>query len=125
MPPRQDDPTIRDDELLWRRILPEWVHVNPDGSTRPSSVAFIDRRSGEVSVHRAELTDLDLVRAVRPTDSVVEVTAGFVRSLGCIIAADPKPDDPSHALICPSPSKAIARKLAEHARWIIQPPSGS
>lgn len=122
MPPRQDDPTVRDDEVLWRRILPEWLHANPDGSVRPSSVAFTDRRSGEVSVHRALLTTLAVVSAARPGDRVVEVTAGLVRSLGCIVVAAPLPDDPSHALICPSPSKAVARKLAEQARWVAQPP---
>jgi hypothetical protein len=56
---------------------------------------------------------------------MVEVNAGLRRSLGLIVAYDPKNDDPSHSLIClpkgGAISKSKARKLAEAARWLVKP----
>src|SRR4051812_22133372 len=104
MPSRVDDPSISNDEVLWRRILPAWIYHQPDGVIRPASVAFSDRLSSELSVHLASvLSDPDRALAGRPQDSLVAVTVSLVRSLGYAVARDPTPDDPSHALICPAP----------------------
>src|SRR5438270_769778 len=114
MPQRVDDPTIADDEILWRRIVPEWLHQEPDGTVRPAKVAFIDRLSGEVSVHIASIMrDPNLALDGRPLDSLVAIPASLPRSLGLAIVRDPTPNDPSHALICPSPTPAKARQFAK------------
>ncbi len=44
MPPRVDDESIADDELLWRRIcdIPQWIKELEDGEIKPSSAAFLD-----------------------------------------------------------------------------------
>ena len=118
MPSRADDPTINDDEVLWRRILPDWLHTQEDGRVRAKSVAFIDRLSGELSVHIASLTNHAAVLAGRPNDRIVAFKAGLPRSLDFAIVRDPTPDDPSHALICPSPKGAKAKCLAEKAELI-------
>ena len=115
MPPREDNPTIGDDEALWRRIRPEWVHRNPDGTVRPMSVAFQDRLSGEVSFQRAALTTVEQVLKDHPHESIAEIRAGLIRSLGYAVSLDP--NDPAHVLICPSPSKAHARLMAGQSRW--------
>ena len=103
MPLRVDDPTVTDDALLWRRIQnqPGWVKALPDGSIRPSSVAFLDNYTNEVSVHLAELTKPENALQGRPDDGLTEIMTSCPRSLGHAIVRDPTEDDPSHALICP------------------------
>ena len=118
MPPRVDDPTINDDEVLWRRLLPEWLHTEESGRIRARSFAFIDRRSGELSVHIASLTSQGRVLAGRPNDRIAAFKAALPRSLGFAIVRDPTSDDPSHALICPSPKGGKARSIAEQALLI-------
>jgi hypothetical protein len=124
MPPRVGDPSIGDDEVLWRRIIPQWVYQMPNGESRPSSAAFLDNYTGEVSVHLAALTDVHRVLAGRPNDRLAAILAGFPRSLGHVIACDPTENDPSHTLICPPPHKSKsqrksdARKIAEQVRWV-------
>lgn len=126
MAERVDDPTISNDDLLWRRIVnqPEWISHNADGSWRVSSAAFLDRYTGEVSVHLARLTQQEQALAGRPDDGLVELVAGLPRALGLIVVYDPQ-DDLSHSLICPRPGSAIgkgeARKLAAAARWLLKP----
>ena len=111
MPVRVDDGSIGDDEILWRRLIPAWIVRNPDGTfLRASSAAFDDGIDGEVSVHLASLTTTDRVLEGRRDDSVVALPARFPRSLGHVVVRDPKPDDPSHALICPPPGLRGKRK---------------
>ncbi len=120
MPTRVDDPTISDGEPLWRRILPEWIHADNDGSIRPISYAFRDQTpSAELSVHISSLTDQDRVLRDYPRHSLAAIKASDARALGYAIVRDPTPDDPSHALICPSPNQGNARKLARQATWVV------
>src|SRR3712207_348243 len=114
MQPRIDDPSITDDEILWRRVRSDWT-TTKGGVFRPSSQTFKDRLSFELSVHIASLTSVETIRANFPGEGIVAVTAGMVRSLGDYklvrdpIVNDPRiPDDPSHALICPAPNKGSA-----------------
>jgi hypothetical protein len=131
MPLRVDDPSIANEEILWRRIhnIPNWVKQKPDGTYRPTSAAFLDNTdpTGEVSVHLASLTNQQQVLARRPDDGLVEIEAGFPRSLGHAIVRDPTDADPSHALICPPPNqttrKSDAREMAQAARWVVLPKS--
>jgi hypothetical protein len=95
---------------------------------RATSQTFKDRLSYELSVHIVSLTSIDAVLAAYPGQGVVAISAGYVRSLGDYaivrdpIMNDPRtPDDPSHALIRPAPSKGDARSLARQAQWIREP----
>ena len=54
MPERVDDPSIADDDVLRRRLLPNWLCSEGDGTVRPGKVAIMDRRSGEVWVSLRE-----------------------------------------------------------------------
>jgi hypothetical protein len=129
MPERVDDLSIPDDEPLWRRILPDWLCPIEDGGFRPSSAAFLDNRSGEVSVHVASLTTAELVLRDRPGEGIAEILAHVPRSLGHAIVRDPTEQDRSHALICPPVGrgrgrrKQDARLMAGQARWVVQPPA--
>jgi hypothetical protein len=72
-----------------------FLDPEPSGRVRPGSFAFMDRLSGELSVHIAALTTLDRALAGRPDDSLAAIKAGRPRSLGSALVRDPKPDDPS------------------------------
>src|SRR6266849_2328405 len=120
MPERVDDTRIADDEILWRRILPEWLHQEPDGKVRPMSYAFRDQLSGELSVHMASvMKDPNLALKGFPNDSLAAIEAGHPRSLGYAIVPDPLPDDPSHTLICPAPNQNDARRIAKQSAWVV------
>lgn len=121
MPQRIDDPAIiTNDEILWRRIIPNWLCQESDGTFRPAKVAFIDRLTHEVSVHRAAIMgDHGLALTGHQEDSLAAVVVGDVRAQGLAVVADPTPDDHSHALICPSPTDGKARKLAKGATWVV------
>ena len=68
MHPRSDDESIIDSDILWRRILntPIWVKELEDGKIKPSSAAFLDNHTNEISVNVALLTTqedvIDLLR---------------------------------------------------------------
>src|SRR5689334_11259446 len=104
---RVDDGSVGDDETLWRRIYPDWIEQDPTRGARPRSMAFLDRRSGEISVHRAHLTTEDHVVKEHPTHGIAAIKASIPRQLGYRVAADPvknepgMDDDPSHAVLVP------------------------
>src|SRR5262249_30179958 len=130
MADRPDDPSIADTEALWRRVIPTPALVvrGADGQARPSSAAFLDGHTGEVSVHRASLTTTDAGLSCYPGVGLAEIQAQLPRSLGHSVVADPTDEDPSHALICPpvglggSRRKTHARQMAGAARWVVPPP---
>lgn len=130
MPQRPNDQSIPDHELLWRRILPRWLHKQPDGTFRPSSMAFLDDtpgNNGEVSVDLASLTTIESSLAAYPGQGLAELEASVPRSLQHTVASDPLENNPAHALICPPPDipnnqrKRDARQMAEKARLIVLP----
>jgi hypothetical protein len=127
--PRTDDPAISDSDILWRRIWPQWLVSSEVGGFRPSSAAFLDGHTNEVSVNIARMTTQEKVLKNLPEQSLAAISAGVPRSLEHkhIVASDPLPDDPSHAVICPPeiPSrqrKTAARKMAEAACWVVLQP---
>jgi hypothetical protein len=104
-----------DDELLWRRL--SWGDVKDDGAI--SSARFYTRESDGVSVHRVHLTTRDWIERHFPGVGLAQLSIGQVRAVGSFdVVARPvrdepgKPDDPSHALIIPLPTKGQARALA-------------
>jgi hypothetical protein len=127
---RPNDPSIPNEERLWRRIRPDWVFRPPGQAPRPTSAAFKDNLSGEVSVFIASLTTTDtLLPQERATDSLAEITAGLARSAGYKVVRDPEgglvPNDPSHVVLCPP--RGVGKKrlhkaavtLAEGATWVV------
>ena len=116
---RFDDENIKDEDLLWRRILniPQWIKKLEDGRVKPSSAAFLDDYTNEVSVNVATLTTQEEIMENYPDVGIVSITAGFPRSLGHTVAATPEVEDISHRVICPpsdiskSKRKTLARKL--------------
>lgn len=91
-----DDATIADEEVLWRRLIPEWVRAEGE-TVRISEGAF---RTHEMSVHIASLTSAGQVLASYPGVRLARFTAGDVRATGCILFRAPTEEDPSHAIVC-------------------------
>lgn len=133
MPDRRDDGSVGDDEILWRRLLPDWVEPDGSGQTRTRSIAFLDRKSGEISVHRSHLTTESFVLRDHPTHGIAALPAHIPRSNGYTVAADPvqgeegEDDDPSHVVLVPPSDagsnriKTLARVLAR-ASTVTRPP---
>lgn len=133
MPQRIDDSTVADDAQLWRRIaVPTWVTKEEDGSIRVSSVAFIDRRSGEVSVFLAESTTTEQLMGGRnsSTAAIASIEASVPRKIGHIVAATPESPEagPGHRVIVPTPAesgsskiKRAAKVMAAAATWVLPP----
>jgi hypothetical protein len=130
MPPPEwvDDPTIKDDEWLWRRIHPTAVTGDQDTGQRvPQSGAFRDTR-GELSVFLASETTLPVVLRGHQNFGVAEFQASAARSADCIIVRDPLPDNPAHALVCGKrASREIsireAKMIKKRSRWVVLPAS--
>jgi hypothetical protein len=138
---RQDDPTIPDEEELYRRIVKDWIVPQPFGGNKLSSQAFRDegqenegqgkRREASVdlsSLAPAEETFNFQGRNER-TVGVVSITAGEARNYEHAVVRDPLPDNPAHGLICGDISwsgtkyRKLAKNLAGLAknRWVFPP----
>ena len=125
MPPpeRRDDPSVSDNERLWRRVHPsDIIRDSESEELRPTSAAF--RPSEEMSVDIASLTTPEAVLSNYPHHSLIEFTAGIARKEGGIVVRDPLPDNPSHALICgKNPegrlTKSQAKKIQQSSMWVI------
>ena|SRR2546425_6597355 len=124
----RDDPHVRDEEDLLRRIHPSWI--NPK-TGELLDLAFLDRRTDEVSVFRSELTTQQDVLRGWGWMGLAEVRAVIPREHNHGVTPDPDPlgGDASHAVIFPlDPSlpgkriKADAHRIALRARMLVAPP---
>jgi hypothetical protein len=112
--PDEDDESIVDDSILYRRLPPDQLLDREDGpGKRAATNAFNDRRDSEgVSIYlRDVMHDLglevkDVVNGYGPGWGVAAVTAGHVRLQGMGIVRDadppdtgPHPCNPAHAFI--------------------------
>jgi len=114
MPPRENDPQINDDTVLWRAVPPSHVCLGEGGVERPESWAFLSD-DNEVSSWIAAETDLRELKARFPNFRIAQFTAGQARECGNVIARDPVEGDASHVVICPIPGKSSGR-LRKDAR---------
>ncbi len=127
--PFEDDPSIPDDEMLRRRLMRHAGWFKPDGTLTP--LPFQDATTSErlVSVHRASIWTIDDVLRNYPGVGIAEVVAGVPRANQHLVASDPEPNDPSHALLVPTPEltsgnkrREAAYRIAKLARIIVDPP---
>jgi len=92
------------------------------GRLRPSSGNFRDR-DDELSVSVASDTTQQQFLAAYQGSGIARFTVRDVRELGgdLAIRRDPRPSDPSHALIIGRFGKSQARALADKCEWVIAP----
>ena len=120
----EDDPTVADDEVLYRRIHKSQAFTDEHGHLRPGSGAFEDREDGISVFLRSVLVEYghavpEVVVADLPNRHVAALTVRDVRALGCGVTRDPDPPgevphacNAAHALVhTPLGGKARSRKM--------------
>lgn len=124
MPERQfeDDPTIVDDDVLFRRIPPVWLTPGEGGRKRISSAAYKDF---ELSI----LVEALMTAARRPPNDalhdypdacLVSIMAGFARQHGQKVLKDnAPPHDPAHGLVVGKKTGSVSKAFARASRWVI------
>jgi len=127
----RDDPSIKNEADLWRRI-PPW-HFVPDenrGGVRPSSAAFENDPDGNpMSVFVAELVrvagkdEKDVLTGLKDF-ALASVTAGFAREQSQSVALEPA-DFPGHAVVFGKKPKSVSRAFAKSAKWVVAPTQAS
>lgn len=130
-PPAQDEDLdrspVRDDELLWRRVLREQMKWSEEAQQWTiSDGAFTDTR---LSVYRRALTTIAWVmRDAKPGSNLGEFSAAVPRSCGCLLEPDYEPGRPGHAEVVPPPGRGrwipgrCAKLMARAARLVLPPP---
>lgn len=124
-----DDPSVKDEAKLLRRIPPDWIVPDPKNRAgkRASSQAFDDDRDGKpMSV---QLADVLIAHGIPVTQvlaghggySLTAITAGLARANGQGIIRKPRENDPAHAEVFGKKSKSVRKKLADGAEWVILP----
>lgn len=122
-----NDASIHDESVLWRRI-PPW-HIIYDenlGRWRPSSSAFADDPDGQsMSVVLAEAvggrSGAEILTG-HEGFALAAVSVGVVRACGLGVVRDPLESEPAHALVVGPKPKAVQRRLAKAAAWVVPPP---
>lgn len=128
---RSDDPSILDPDPLWRRIHPLQVVPDGRGGSRVSSAAMTDSSDGtgmSVTLGReAQAAGVTPALALsrHPGLGLASLLAGECRRQSQILARDPTPDDPHHALVEGEKPKAVQRALARAATLLVWPPPSS
>lgn len=125
-----DDPSILDDEVLFRRIPPLHHFFDENEQRyRPSSAAFEDDDDGDpMSVYLStvilrENRQPESVLAGHEGYSLASITAGLARACDQTVHRDPLPEELSHAVVCGEKRKpkntSPRKKFARAAAWVV------
>jgi hypothetical protein len=122
----RDDPSIPNSDRLFRRVRPNQLRTEPDGSQRPTSAVF---KSLELSVN-IETLMIEQGRppedtlANFPNEFLTSITAENVRARGYPIVKDTAPpNDPAHGLVLGRKKDSFAAAMARTHQWIVAPPN--
>ena len=121
----RDDPSIPSADRLFRRVRPNQLFTEPDGSKRPNSAVF---KSTELSINIQSLMieqgrPPEDTLARFPTDYLTSITAGDVRAYRYPIVKDTEPpNDPAHGLVLEKKTNTFANAMVRAHRWIVAPP---
>lgn len=120
---RQDDPSIADEDRLFRRIhLKQVVRDDDTGMARISSAAFRDKELS-VNIESVLLTEgktAEVCLQGYQVYKLVAITAGEARRYQQAVCRDPLPDNLSHGLVCGSKNnQKINNGLRDSAKWVI------
>ena len=118
----EDDPSIANEIVLWRRVHPEQVVPGQDNETLPSSQAF-QNTSGTngMSVNLADDTTVEDTLRGYEDHFIVAFEAGPVRALNQGIVRRPLADNPAHAEVTGNKTKGVRRRLSAMSSWIKHP----
>jgi hypothetical protein len=117
-----NDPSIANDEVLLRRLQPDWIVPGDHGRMRIASAAF---KHEEMSIVFRTLLESQR-RFVQDAlsghldNSLCSITAGLARDLAQGVVYDvAPPNDPAHGLVVGKKTKAVANRFAREAAWVI------
>lgn len=119
-----DDPSIPDEDRLFRRVQPNQLVPIAEGMLRPSSAVF---KQIEMSVN---IESLMIQQGRPPEDTLTEypgqyltsVIAGEVRAKGYPIVKDTDPpNDPAHGLVPGRKTDSFANHMVKRCVWIVPP----
>ena len=119
--PRQDDPDINGDRLLYRRIPPKADRVQWDGNQPTATSQNFRDREDELSAFLAAECSLAAVLVGLDGYGVVQFTAGKVRELfgaAIIICRDTAEPDNGHVLICGRITNGMSTKFKSIVTWV-------
>ena len=123
-PELRDDSPILPSAVLWRRVYPDhrYIHQEPDGSYRASSLAFDDGPDGDpMSMYlAAEALDQEVVLAGHVTFGLASITAEVLPENRQIIVRDPT-DIPGHVLVIGDKPHRVRQELAKAADLVRAP----
>jgi hypothetical protein len=122
-PVYEDDPTIANEDRLFRRIhLTQLVRDDDTGFARVSSGAFRDRELS-INIESILLGEGKTSTACLQNylvHKLVSITAGVARRLQQAVCRDPLPDDLSHGLVCGAKNnRRVHEGLRDSADWVI------
>lgn len=122
---QQDDLSIPNTDRLFRRVPPNQLITQEDGSRRPSSSVF---KHEKMSVNIESL----MVEQGRPPEDTLtgypgqfltSIIAGDVRRFGHRIVKDTAPpNDPAHGLVLGKKRDSFANAMVRSHKWIVAPP---
>ncbi len=119
-----DDDSVRNEDPLWRRVVPVQMVTDANGASRPSSAAFENSSDGSgMSVTlgreaRADGVTPQVVLKRFPRCRIASLTAGQCRDHKQKIARDPTKEDPHHALVNGTKTKSTRKAFATLACWV-------
>ena len=121
----RDDPSIPNADRLFRRVRPNQLFAEADGSQRPTSAVF---KNPELSVN---IESLMFEQGRRPEETLsnfpdeflTSIVSGNVRAYGYPIVKDTAPpNDPAHGLVLGRKTHAFANAMVRSHQWIVAPP---
>lgn len=113
-PEDQDDKSITDESLLYRRIPPHWVVPDGEGGLRISSQGFNDpQMSCNVGdcLDRSDYGPEDLLEAY-PEFGLATITAALAREESQSVCYDPVDGEICHGLVLGRKNKRVSKKFA-------------
>ena len=121
-----DDPTILDEDNLWRRIHPRWLKYDDNlGRVRPTSGAFQDPKDGSpmsVVLEKEHSNPNAYLRKFIDIDyTLASITAGLARECCQSVAREPQPDESAHSVVFGKKTERIRKRFAIEAEWVIPP----
>lgn len=120
----EDDPSITNDDRLLRRVRPNQLVRDLDGSQRPSSAVF---KALELSIN---IESLMIMQGRPPEDALTKypgeyltaIIAGDVRAYGHPIVKDTDPpNDPAHGLVLGKKKDSFANAMCRQHEWVVPP----
>jgi len=132
-----DDSTIENNVVLWRKITPDWVLNDDNGNKVLSSAAFQNaaqkkhdeimvpagyKHSPALSVAFSDKTNTTEYLSSTPGYFLVEFTAGEVRKLNQTVQETPLNDEPAHGSVMGKKKTSRVKKgFKAISKWVVGP----